>query len=596
MSVYAYTVHAVVIAAYLLMLVGVGVLFNRFSNDDNDYFRNGCKASWWLVGASAWMVSFSAWTFTGLAGVAYEAGWSVLIIFAAGLVGNLINALFMARWFRQLRVVTVPEAIRLRFGPATQQFYAWTSTVVGVFAAAMQLFSLAIFCATVFGLDVETLIVVLGLTVVICATSGGSWAVTASDFLQGLILLPVAVLLAWLCLDRLGGFGGMLQAIEAQGLSDAYRFFAQPGEEPIKTYTWVWAAAYFLHAALGQMSLLNGARYFGVKDGREASKAAVLALVLSFSALLFFIPPIAARLLFEADVNAVGITKVGEASYAVASMKLLPLPLVSVVIVAMCAATMSSMDSGLNRSAAILTRDIYPALARLAGWPALGARAALRLGQVATLGLGVLITGLALYFAGHSGGGVFKAFLSVGALLTIPLAIPMVLGLFLRRVPSWAAVASVAAALVPSTLGFFSESIFGRAWAYQEQIFWNIGVGGTVFAGSAVFWRLSSPVYRRHVQAFFERMRTPVDFAQEIGEDNDLVQLRLMGWFSTVMGVFILGLMALPSEGSGRLNILIVGGVILLCGAAMIRLSRGAARTPRSTPEPEPLPTTESTP
>ena len=556
------------------MLVSVGVVFNRFNRDDNDYFRNGCKASWWMIGTSSWMTSFSAWTFTGLAGVGFESGGSMLLIFGAGVTGNLLNALFMARWFRQLRVVTVPEAIRLRFGPMTQQFYAWTSTVVGVLGAAMQLYALAIFCSAVFGFNVVALILVLGVAVLLCATSGGSWAVAASDFLQGVILIPIGVLLAWLCLDRLGGISGMLQAIEAKGLADEYRILALPGEAPIKTYTWIWAAAYFLHASLGLMSLSTGARYFGVKDGREASKAAWLSLALSFTALIFFIPPIAARLLFEADVQAVNINKPGEAAYAVASMKLLPLPLVSIVIVAMCAATMSSMDTGLNRAAAIFTRDIYPIISRFLGKAELTARRALRLGQILTLVLGVIITLLAVYFAKYSSGGVFSAFLSVGSLLTIPLAIPMVLCLFVRRVPSWAAITSVLAALVPSTLGFFSESWFGRTWTYPEQIFWNVSSGAGVFIASVMFFRFSSKSYLERVNEFFRRMKTPVDYTEEVGENYDMLQLRVMGWFSLAIGIFVLMLMVLPGTLAGRLGIMMVGGAVTCLGSVMLFLSR----------------------
>ena len=104
-----------VIAAYLVVLVAVAFVFKRFNENISDYFRNGCKATWWLVGMSCFMASFSAWTFTGAAGVAYENGWSILVIFIGNTLALLLNAAFLAPWFRQLRAISGPDVISTRF-------------------------------------------------------------------------------------------------------------------------------------------------------------------------------------------------------------------------------------------------------------------------------------------------------------------------------------------------------------------------------------------------------------------------------------------------------------------------------------------------
>ena len=76
-----------IIAAYLLLRVGVGAAFTRFTRTSADYFRGGSRATWWLVGTSLYMGCFSAWTFTGAAGVAYLAGWSVVCIYGGSICG-----------------------------------------------------------------------------------------------------------------------------------------------------------------------------------------------------------------------------------------------------------------------------------------------------------------------------------------------------------------------------------------------------------------------------------------------------------------------------------------------------------------------------
>ncbi|MEL7485279.1 MAG: transporter, partial [Planctomycetota bacterium] len=185
------TIEYLVIVGYLALLITMGAVFRSFNSNISDYFRNGCKGTWWLVGASAFMGVFSAWTFTGAAGAAFESGWSILIIFFANVVAFAIHAAFLAPWFRQLRAVTAPEVIKTRFGTTTQQAYAWLYAVLRMLQAAVWLWSLAVFISSVFdwtgmasaiGLsEVQFVIVIVGVVVLFYSVSGGSWAVMATD-------------------------------------------------------------------------------------------------------------------------------------------------------------------------------------------------------------------------------------------------------------------------------------------------------------------------------------------------------------------------------------------------------------------------------
>lgn len=569
-----------VIGVYLLVLLGIGVVVKRFNRDNSDYFRSGCKGTWWLVGASAFMVQFSAWTFTGAAGAAYTAGWSVMIIFFANAAGYALGALLIAPWFRQLRVVTVPEAILLRFGGRTQQFYAWISVVTGLLYASVWLYGLALFCAAIFGFDVIHVIIVIGLVVLVYSTAGGSWAVMATDFLQTLILIPITVLVAYLCLKEVGGFQGMMQKTQAGGLAEDFSVINESGRFTGKnTYTWVWAAAFFLKQLVTMNTLTSSQRYFAVKTGQEARKAAALAGVLMLmGAFIWFIPPITGRLLYAAQIDGVGVERPAEASYAVVSTLLLPSGLVGLMVVAMLSATMSSMDSGLNRNAAIFVRDIYPALRRLAGKRDTYQGQGLRLAQAASMVFGLMIVGLALFFANQEGKGVFEIMLDIGAMLGLPMAIPMILALFIRKAPVWSAVVSVLVAFAVSAIGFYSQSLFGSAWSFASVVFANVTAGVIGFVATMPFWGAATEAYRAQVDAFFERMLKPIDFEQEVGEGNDLSQLRVIGVFAMVMGVFICSLIVIPNPMPGRLAILFVGGFVGLAGLLLWWLSQRSTR------------------
>ncbi len=604
------TTEYIVVAGYLVVLVAVGFVFKRLNRDDSDYFRNGCKGTWWLVGASAFMVQFSAWTFTGAAGAAYEAGWSVMTIFLANTAGYFVAAVLFAPWFRQLRVVTVPEAIRARFGPITQQVYAWVFVVLGLLYAGLWLYGLSLFCAAVFGYDIELVVIVIGLIVLVYSTAGGSWAVMATDFLQTLILIPITILVAFLCLQQLGGVEGLLGGIRDAGLADDYALVNEAGRfTGNNTYTWVWAGAVFVAQIVKMNTVMASQRYYAVKTGTDARKAALLAgLLMLAGAAIWFIPPMTGRLLFSADIDALtSLSKPAEASYAVTSMKLLPAGLTGLMVVAMLSATMSSMDSGLNKNAAMYVRDIQPAVLRLFGVRLDPDKPRLRTAQVASFVFGLTIIGLTLYFVNQDGKGVFTLMLNVGAMLALPLAVPMLLALLVRRVPAWAALVSIGVGLCVSAVGFFSDALFGDGkaitealrdtaayhqplfggeWAFSTVVFMNISAAAVGFFATVPFWNTAPGAYRDKVDTFFARMHRPIDFAAEVGPGNDLSQLKIVGAFGLVMGCCICLLVLMQDALSGVLAVLFVGGFVATMGALLFWLgSRSTRKTPSRSAE-----------
>lgn len=572
----------VVIACYLLMLIAVSLVFKNFNKNISDYFRNGCRGKWWLVGASAFMTSFSAWTFTGASGVAYEAGWSVLIIFMANALGYLLNALFLAPWFRQIRAISPPEVIRKRFGVETQQFYAYMSVITMTLYASLHLYGLSIFTSAVFGLDISRVIIVIGVVVLIYSYIGGSWAVMATDFLQCFILLPMTVLIALLCINYAGGLESFMGQIKAAGLSADFTVInTEEFKSRIVDFTLPWALAMMLKNVLTYNTLVSASRYFSVKDGREARKAAWMAFVMTvLGSFVWFIPPVTARLYFSELVNKIDISKPAEAAYAVASLELLPVGMTGLIVVAMFAATMSSMDSGLNRNAAILTNDILPAIFKLLKKKLPDGRMMLIIGQVLTVIPGVIIICLALYFASQKGQGIFKYMLDIGALLALPMTTPMLMGLLIRKAPWWSALVSVLVAFCGSLASLCSGSaclgdigFMSEPWKWYTTIFVNFGLGVVAYLLTVPFWHTATEKFRAQVDEFFKNMYTPVDFAKEVGEDNDGSQQRVMGIFSVIVGLGICLIMTVTTDSwtlNGRLGVLFVGGSVVVIGLLLL--------------------------
>ena len=203
-----------VVGVYLALMVAVGWAFKRFNRDTSDFFRSGQRGTWWMVGTSLFISNISAWTFTGGGGQAYEWGWAILWNYWPVAVGLLLCALLFGRWFRQIRATTGPEAIGLRFNELTRQLMAWKNVLAMPLVSGLHLYGLAIFTSAVFGIDLGLVIVALGVVVTAYSAAGGRFAVLGADFIQTAIIMPLAALVAILCLYQFGGVGGFLEAIE----------------------------------------------------------------------------------------------------------------------------------------------------------------------------------------------------------------------------------------------------------------------------------------------------------------------------------------------------------------------------------------------
>ncbi|MFA5262560.1 MAG: hypothetical protein WC378_01955 [Opitutaceae bacterium] len=580
-------VYAVAVG-YLLTLVCIGLAFSRFSKNTSDYFRAGGQATWWLVGGSAFMGNFSVWTFTGAASAAYQGGWSVVLMYGSGVLAYLLLSLRPAAWFRQTRMVTSADVIRMRFGTGMEQLFATLQAVAAPLGGGVQLYALAIFTTSLLGFDIRVTIIVLGTVVLFYTALSGAWAVLAADFLKGLILLPITMLVAVVCLAKIGGIGGLLHGITAAGLDAAYSPIKSPVEAaamkglPAGYFTLGFIMAYYGAQLVQLNGLSNAGKFLAVKDGREARRTALFTAILLFVGMfIFFIPPMVARLLLPNEVAAMPLIRPEEGAYAAAAMHFLPVGLVALVLVAMCASTMSTLDLTLTGLAGMITQNIYPALCRRFKRTPLEGRPRLMLGKAVNVCCSLTVITSALIMASLGSVGVFSLLIDIISLVLVPLAVPMLWGLFVRRVPNCAAPVAVITGVVVSSFIVGLPKLLGTTpWTYQEQIFTMFAASTLAFFGARFVHRGDDPEVTAREKEFFGNRDRPVDFSAEIGTGNDGRQMRIVGIFAFLMGVAIF-LLIIPASSAGHWGkIFCISGTIATVGALLLYLGYRRKGTP----------------
>ncbi len=575
MTVYDYAM----IGFYFAFMLAIGWVFSKHTKDTSDYFRGGGAMTWWLVGASSFVQTFSAWSFVGLAGAIYSRGSVVAWVFFTNIVGLTVCALFTAARFRRLRVITWVEAIRERYGLPTEQFYAYVNLFQGFIYGGSGLYILSVFMSAMFGIDVRLTIIVVGIVVTLMSVSGGSWAATASDFVQSLVIMAVIAVTAFLTLrlPEVGGLSGFLQKVPKTHL--------QWGFDVNTSVFFLWLFLGLMNSVLNMNGLSGGAaRLIVVKDEKSAVKSLIIPMVgYLFLPFLVFIPGLAATFLFP-DINALypQLNFPKEAAYAAVAMKVLPTGMAGLLACAMFSATMSTMDSALNRNAGIFVKNIYQAVIR----PHCGEKEAIRVAKIFTLILGGSLVVVGLKFSEFKGLPIFELGGLIGSLIAQPMLIPLVLALFIKRIPSWTAASTVFIGFVVAVLTMkvipvteIAEQAIGPltkqaridvSWMIPNLLVTAVCTGW--FFLSMLFYREPKPDDKRNeqIENFFRKQRTPIDLEAEGIAESDGEQARTLGWLSLAYGAFIFLGIFIPNPLSGRMVFLCIGAGIGLVGGLLI--------------------------
>lgn len=552
-------IEYVVIVVYLLFLAAVGPFMKSFNKNSDDYFRGGARTKWWLIGPSLAMSITSAAIFTGVAGAVFEAGLAPMASNFGQYAAGILLVIFLAAWFRQLRKVTPAEVVRERFGPATEQFFAYLNMCMQPIYGAFQLLGLSIFVATVFQIRLEITVVVLGAVVGFYSVSGGKWAVMATDFLQSLVLQTVMIAVGVLAVVKLGGPTEFISSVsETGGFNLAY---AQ-GSYPDGRYTVAWMIAVFCMQFIGQLQLGWSSRFFMAKDGREAQKATALMFAILMGGTLFFLlVPLAARVLYQEQVMAyTGIlNKPEEAAYVVACLNLLPSGMMGMVLVAMFSATASSMDTGLNSNAAVIVRNIMPPLRRMRKMSVLDGQAELVWGRRVSvlLTLAIILICLSIAYFGRS--GIFELILNFASRVQFPMSLPFFLVLFMPKAPRNSALFSIVAGFIGPLIAIPVLNALDMPPDFAERLMVVAIFSLSGFLLSYLWAQNESPEERTQVKQFYADMRRPVDFTKEVGKANDYQQLVMIGRLSSVVALLMLSLLLVPNPLKDRLTILGMG-------------------------------------
>ena len=482
-------IDRVVILVYFLLVMGFGAYFGKYSKTTSDYFFGGRRFSWWLITISIVATGIGSHSFVKYSTKAYQYGFSSTMTY---MNDWFFMPLFMFGWLPIIyytKVRSIPEYFEKRFNK-TARYLATTMTLLYMIGyIAIQLLTLATALYRIYNIPLMATVIIIAIATSIYMHFGGQTSVIFTDLFQGLILLFAGLLLFFLGIQYLGA------GHFSYGVSSFWSFLTPEQKLPLAHFNHppnfnfvgiFWQDG--IAGSIGFLFLNQGLimRFMAAKNVNEGRKAAAfnVLLVLPISAIVVS----NAGWIGRAIANGMpGILPMdlqpNDVFVAVTNIVASP-GVFGFIIAALCAALMSTADTLVNASSAIVVNDIYGPLSKKEQTD----KKQLEVARYASIGIKVIAIILVPFF--NSFDSIYEAHGWFHSTFTPPLVVAVFLGIFWKRFTTPAVIATFTVGAFLMILGQFNHELIapfshgielrpGRGYSYIGALY-NIFVCASV--------------------------------------------------------------------------------------------------------------------
>tara|TARA_R110000868_G_scaffold54234_4_gene169776 strand:+ start:1179 stop:2741 length:1563 start_codon:yes stop_codon:yes gene_type:complete len=356
-----HVIDYLIIIISLIVTIGVGFRFSKKQTSTSQFYSAGGKIPSWAIGMSIFATLISSLTFLAYPGAGFGSNWILLVQGIMVPITVILIIPFIVPLYRNVIGLSAYEYFEKRFG-----YFARAYSSVGfIFAHFSKMgsvfFILALAVANMTGVDTYTVIIILGISVVLLTLFGGMEAVIWLDVIQGfLLIIGGLIALTFIIINMNGGLGAILEiANENNKIS-------------LGPFDWD-----FVHLTFWVMSI-NGVfyaiqkygtdqtivqRYLTAKSTKDAKKASVMGVLMVVPVwTLFMFIGTALYAFYTGDANTLPEGIRDDAVFPYFIMTKLPVGIVGIIISALLAAAISSLDSDLNGLSAVGVDDFYKKL------------------------------------------------------------------------------------------------------------------------------------------------------------------------------------------------------------------------------------------
>jgi len=444
-----------VMGVYLAALLAMGYYFSKRERTTRDFFLGGKRIPWWAAGLSIYGTMLSAITFMAIPATTYRTNWlrvvdNWMIIPACAFV-----AVFIVPFYSRLRLTTAYEYLEQRFNVVLRLYGSITFILMQIGRIGIVVLLPSMTLSLVTGIDVYTSIAIMGVLCTIYTVMGGIEAVIWTDVLQVVVLLGGAITsLVIITLNVPDGLEGII----SMGRADSKLDMTLMSWDYTELALWV----VLLGAPLTTMVSYTTdqavvQRYLTTRDVKQAKRSLLTTCVIVGPAsLIFFGIGTALFAFYKASPHLLDPTVEAKAIFPFFILQNLPAGVAGLVIAAVFAASMSSLDSSMNSIATSVTTDMYRRFT-----PEATDRKCLVLARWITVIVGVVGTAMAMVMAfyGSHIQDLWKLFSQILGLLGGGMLGVFLLGMFTRRATGFGAIVGAIAGATAQVLAVYHTNV-----------------------------------------------------------------------------------------------------------------------------------------
>lgn len=475
------TFDLIVLVVYLIIILAIGLFFSKKDMQGKEFFRGDGTIPWWVTSVSIFATLLSPISFLSLVGNSYAGSWILWFAQIGALLAIPITIHFFLPIFNKLNIDTAYQYLEKRFGAKSLRLLGAILFIIyqlGRMSIIMYLPSSVL--ANLMGVNVNVLIIVMGVIAMIYSCTGGLKSVLWTDFIQGVVLL-IGVVFA-LCFLISGIDGGLPTIFDTLFTQDKFLAATDVIFNPNIFQTSVFmiivgACLNTLSSYISSQDIVQ--RFTTTNDEKKLNK-----MMLTNGALSIFIATVLYLIGTGLFVYYAQHPIPGNGSqdqiFGTYIAYALPVGITGLLLAAIYAAAQSTLSTGLNSVATSWTLDIQDIVSK----KALSFKQQTRIAQGVSLLVGVFSIIVAIVLANSDIKSAYDTFNAFMGLILGILGGIFILGAFVKSANKYGAWAGFIASTVVIIIVKFVLPNYGievTSWAYAL-----ISITVSVVVGSIV--------------------------------------------------------------------------------------------------------------
>lgn len=361
------TIDFIILIVYLVAVLFAGLHFAKKEMKGKEYFKGDGSIPWWVTSVSIFATLLSPISFLSLAGNSYAGTWIMWFAQLGMLLAIPITIRFFLPIYSKLDIDTAYHYLELRFGSkGLRVLGAIMFIVYQVGRMSIIMYLPCMVLSKLMGIDVNILIILMGIIAIIYSYSGGLKSVLWTDFIQGSVLLiGVTFGLIFLISHLDGGIAAIFEQF-----TQGHKFLAV--DQPIFDANILKDSVFLLivGAGLNTMSSYVSSqdivqRFTTTTDTKKLNKMMLTNGALSiFIATVFYMIGTGLYVFYQVQGNPLPPAAQQDQIFASWIAFELPVGITGLLLAAIYAAAQSTLSTGLNAVASSWTLDIQERLSK----------------------------------------------------------------------------------------------------------------------------------------------------------------------------------------------------------------------------------------